>query len=91
MQYHNRRAECWVVVEGAADLVGEKENYRLEVGESIFIPVGVPHRLENKEKKLLKIVEIQLGDYFEETILLDCRTYMAGLNNEISFFFFSFF
>lgn len=66
LQRHYHRSEHWVVVEGTAKvMVGEKE-FLLRPGESIYIPLGEIHRLENPGKVPLKIIEVQLGEYLGE-------------------------
>ncbi len=67
LQYHNKRSEHWVVVEGVAKIVKGKRNLIYEANESTYIPIGCAHRLANPSKdKLLKIVEVQAGKYLEE-------------------------
>ena len=66
LQSHQRRAEHWVVVEGTAQItIGETER-RLSENQSIYVPVGTRHRLENKSKSNLVIIEVQTGAYLEE-------------------------
>jgi len=66
LQKHKQRKEHWVVAEGIAKvIVGEKE-FVLKQGEHCFINIGEKHRLENPEKSVLEVIEIQLGDYLEE-------------------------
>ena len=35
-------------------------------GQSIYVPLGSIHRLENRETELLTIIEVQIGTYLEE-------------------------
>jgi glycosyltransferase involved in cell wall biosynthesis len=66
LQKHQRRAEHWTVVSGAALVtVGEKE-IPLKPGQSVDIPKGAVHRIMNPGKVPLIIVEVQMGDYFGE-------------------------
>lgn len=65
-QLHHHRAEHWVVVCGTAKvLVGDKEMY-LHENESVYIPKGTVHYLENPGKVELDIIEIQSGEYLGE-------------------------
>ena len=65
-QSHEKRSETWVVVKGRAKItIGDKDSF-LEVNQSIFIPVGTTHRLENQESYALELVEVQTGTYFGE-------------------------
>ncbi|MDE2135353.1 MAG: mannose-1-phosphate guanylyltransferase/mannose-6-phosphate isomerase [Alphaproteobacteria bacterium] len=66
LQMHHHRAEHWVVVEGIAlATVGEKVT-TLKENESIFIPLGEKHRLENPGKTQLILIEVQCGSYLGE-------------------------
>ena len=66
LQSHEKRAEHWVVVSGVASvLVGEEEKI-LEPEDSVFIPKGSKHRLENRGQEPLVLVEVQVGNYFGE-------------------------
>ena len=66
MQKHFHRSEHWVIVEGVATVTLNENIKTLKVGESIVIPKEGIHRIENKEKVALKIVEVQLGDRVDE-------------------------
>ena len=66
LQSHKHRSEHWIVVEGEALVTIEKNKYDLGISESIYIPLGSKHRLENNSKKNLVIIEVQIGDILEE-------------------------
>lgn len=65
-QYHHHRQEFWTIVEGEAVVVLDEVEYVLKYGESIFIPLGAKHRIENRGSELLVFVEVQTGTYFGE-------------------------
>ena len=66
LQSHVHRAEHWVVVEGTARVtVGEAEQMVYE-NQSIFVPQGEVHRLENPGKVELTLIEVQTGSYLGE-------------------------
>jgi mannose-1-phosphate guanylyltransferase / mannose-6-phosphate isomerase len=66
LQLHRHRSEHWVVVSGAALVtIGDKETV-LHEGESVYVPVGTPHRLANPGKIPLKLIEVQTGAYLGE-------------------------
>ena len=65
-QYHHHRQEFWTIVEGEAVVVLDEVEHILKYGESIFIPLGAKHRIENRGSKLLVFVEVQTGTYFGE-------------------------
>ena len=66
LQAHTMRAEHWVVVSGCAKVTRGKDTIYIHSNQSIYIPKGTKHRLENSARVPLKIVEIQTGDYLEE-------------------------
>ena len=66
LQFHSRRSEHWVVVSGTAGVVKGDEKLLLRETESIDIPVGVTHRLENPGDIPVEIIEVQTGDYLGE-------------------------
>jgi len=66
LQRHKNRAEHWVVVSGIAKVTSGGKVNLVCSNESIYIPKGRKHRLENTQSLLLKIVEVQTGAYLEE-------------------------
>jgi mannose-1-phosphate guanylyltransferase/mannose-6-phosphate isomerase len=66
LQRHRQRAEHWVVVAGRARVTRDAEVLTVEENQSVFIPLGAKHRLENIGPEALFIVEVQSGSYFGE-------------------------
>ncbi|MDD5097712.1 MAG: mannose-1-phosphate guanylyltransferase/mannose-6-phosphate isomerase [Candidatus Omnitrophica bacterium] len=66
LQRHKSRAEHWVVVSGVAKITCAGKVSLVRSNESIYIPKGRKHRLENSQSSPLKIVEVQTGVYLEE-------------------------
>lgn len=66
LQKHYHRAEHWVVVQGTGLVTRGDEEVMLSVNESIYIPIGMKHRLENPGVIPLEIIEVQTGDYLGE-------------------------
>lgn len=70
LQSHAYRSEHWVVVSGqgiATRVTGsEHENFHLSSGDSVFIPQGYIHRLENNGDVMLEVIEVQRGQYLGE-------------------------
>jgi len=66
LQYHNHRAEHWVVVRGTARVTIGDQVTTLHENQSIYIPIGAPHRLENPGKIDLELIEVQTGSYLGE-------------------------
>ena len=65
-QMHKYRAEHWVVVRGSARVFRNDEIFDLHENESIFIPLGATHYLENPGTEALDIIEVQSGSYLGE-------------------------
>lgn len=66
LQSHNHRAEHWVIVEGIATVTLDDKVKTLSPNESIYIPIGAKHRLENASEHPIVIIEVQTGDYLGE-------------------------
>lgn len=66
LQKHHHRAEHWIVVSGTAKVQREDDFQVLGPDESIYIPLGTRHRLENPGKVPLDLIEVQSGDYLGE-------------------------
>ena len=66
LQLHHHRAEHWVVVSGTARVTRGTEVTLLSENQSLFIPVGEVHRLENPGKIPLELIEVQVGSYLGE-------------------------
>lgn len=66
LQKHHHRSEHWIVVRGTALVtVGDSEKMVHE-NESIYIPIGVTHRMENPGRIPLELIEVQTGSYLGE-------------------------
>ena len=66
VQMHHHRAEHWIVVSGTAKVrIGETEQLVTE-NQSVYIPLGVVHSLENPGKLPLDLIEVQSGSYLGE-------------------------
>ena len=66
VQKHHHRAEHWVVVKGTALVTKGEEKLLITENESIYIPLGIVHCLENPGVIPLEIVEVQSGSYLGE-------------------------
>ena len=66
LQMHHHRAEHWVVVSGTAKVRLGDEFKLVTENESVYIPVGVTHSLENPGKVPLHLIEVQSGSYLGE-------------------------
>jgi len=66
LQKHFHRAEHWVVVNGSALVTRDNETMLVRENESIYLPLGCVHRLENPGKIPLALIEVQSGAYLGE-------------------------
>jgi len=66
LQKHHHRSEHWIVVRGTAQVTVNELVKTVHENESIYIPIGAVHRLENPGKIQLELIEVQTGSYFGE-------------------------
>ncbi len=66
LQKHHHRSEHWIVVRGAARVTVDDLVKIVHENESIYIPIGATHRLENPGKIQLELIEVQTGSYLGE-------------------------
>jgi mannose-1-phosphate guanylyltransferase/mannose-1-phosphate guanylyltransferase/mannose-6-phosphate isomerase len=66
LQKHYHRAEHWVVVNGTAVVERDAERILLRENESVYLPLGSVHRLENPGMIPLTLIEVQSGSYLGE-------------------------
>ena len=66
LQKHFHRAEHWIVVRGTAEVTRGDEVKIVHENESIYLPIGVVHRLSNPGKINLELIEVQTGSYLGE-------------------------
>ncbi len=66
LQKHHHRSEHWIVVQGAARVTVNEAVKTVHENESIYIPIGAVHRLENPGKISLHLIEVQTGSYLGE-------------------------
>ena len=66
LQSHEHRAEHWVVVTGQAKITVDEAISFKNPGESVYIPLGAIHRLENETDTDMVLIEVQTGTYLGE-------------------------
>ncbi len=66
LQRHHHRAEHWIVVKGTAKVTIDQEVKLLTENQSIYVPLGAVHRLENPGLIPLTLIEVQSGPYLGE-------------------------
>ncbi len=67
LQKHHHRAEYWMITHGKPKITINKQKFFKKPDESVFIPTGAIHRIENHFKKPVKIIEVQTGPILKET------------------------
>ena len=66
LQSHRHRAEHWIVVEGTAKVTIDADVRLIAENQSVYIPLGAVHRLENPGKVNMVLIEVQTGSYLGE-------------------------
>jgi mannose-1-phosphate guanylyltransferase/mannose-6-phosphate isomerase len=66
LQSHCHRSEHWIVVEGTAQVTVDKKVQILTEGQSVYVPLGAVHRMENPGKIPMVLIEVQTGSYLGE-------------------------
>jgi mannose-1-phosphate guanylyltransferase/mannose-6-phosphate isomerase len=66
LQSHHHRAEHWIVVEGTARVTIDETAKLISENQSVYIPLGATHRLENPGKVPMVLIEVQTGSYLGE-------------------------
>ncbi len=65
LQSHRKRAEHWVIVGGIARVTRDDQVLTMAENQSIYIPVGTRHRLENPGSEPLRVIEVQSGAHID--------------------------
>ena len=66
LQSHYHRSEHWIVVEGTAKVTIDDEVKLVNQGQSVYVPLGAIHRMENPGKLPMLLIEVQIGNYLGE-------------------------
>lgn len=66
VQSHKYRSEHWVVASGKALVILDDKTFTLEVGNSVDIPLGAIHSLQNPFNDDLEVLELQMGGILSE-------------------------
>jgi mannose-6-phosphate isomerase len=65
-QYHYKRSEAWIIIEGVGTITLDGEVKEYGNGQTVIIKQGVKHRIENKGSDKIVFIEVQTGTYFGE-------------------------
>ncbi len=66
LQSHHHRSEHWIVVEGTARVTVDDAVTLVSENQSVYIPLGAVHRMENPGKVPMVLIEVQTGSYLGE-------------------------
>ena len=66
LQSHKHRSEHWIVVKGTAKVTIEDEIKLITEGQSVYVPLGSKHRMENPGEATMMLIEVQIGTYLGE-------------------------
>ncbi|MEY8099411.1 mannose-1-phosphate guanylyltransferase/mannose-6-phosphate isomerase [Falsihalocynthiibacter sp. S25ZX9] len=66
LQSHHHRSEHWIVVEGTAKVTVNEDVKLISENQSVYIPLGAVHRMENPGKVPMVLIEVQTGTYLGE-------------------------
>ena len=67
LQKHHHRSEHWMITQGKPKITINRKKFFKKENDSVFIPTGSIHRIENLYKKPVKIIEVQTGSILKET------------------------
>jgi mannose-1-phosphate guanylyltransferase/mannose-6-phosphate isomerase len=80
LQKHHYRSEHWLVTQGTAKVTLNKKIFIMKPNNTIFIPLGSIHRIQNNYKKPLKIIEAQVGTILKETDIIRYQDIYGRVN-----------
>ena len=80
LQKHFHRAEHWLITQGSPKITLNKKIFIKSVNETIFIPLGSIHRIENPNNKPVKIIEAQVGSILKETDIVRYKDIYGRVN-----------
>ena len=85
LQSHHHRSEHWIVVQGTARVTVDAEVRLLTENQSVYIPLGAVHRMENPGKLPMVLIEVQTGSYLgEDDIIRYEDVYARGYFSAVS-------
>ena len=80
LQKHKHRSEHWTITSGKPKITINKRKFFKSVNETVFIPQGSIHRIENPFKKPVKIMEVQIGTILKETDIIRYKDIYGRVN-----------
>ena len=80
LQKHNYRSEHWVVTQGIPKITLNNKFFSRKPKETIFIPKGAVHRIQNPGRTTVRIMEAQLGSVLKETDIIRYKDIYGRVN-----------
>ena len=80
LQKHFHRSEHWLVTSGKPKITLKNKFIYKKPNETVFIPKGTIHRIQNPNKKIVKIMEAQLGSILKETDIVRYEDFYGRVN-----------
>ena len=80
LQKHNHRSEHWTITSGKPIITLNKKKFFKKIDETVFVPKGTIHRIENPHKKIVKIMEVQTGPILKETDIIRYKDIYGRVN-----------
>ena len=80
LQKHHHRAEHWMVTQGVPKITLNKNIFFKKPNETVFVPLGSIHRIQNVYKKPVKIIEVQVGSILKETDIVRYQDIYGRVN-----------
>ena len=80
LQKHHYRSEHWVIIQGKPIIILNKKKFTKNPNDTIFIPTGAIHRIQNTGNGVVKIIEAQLGRILRETDIVRYKDIYGRVN-----------
>ena len=80
LQKHYYRSECWTIISGKPKITINRKKFFKNPNETVFIPKGAVHRIENLFNKRVQIVEVQTGSILKETDIVRYKDIYGRVN-----------
>ena len=80
LQKHNHRSEHWLITHGKPEITINKQKFFKKPNDSVFIPTGAIHRIENHFMQPVKIIEIQTGPILKESDIIRFKDVYGRVN-----------
>ena len=80
LQKHKFRSEHWTITSGKPKITINNKKFFKDINETVFVPKGAIHRIENLFSKPVKIMEVQLGQILKETDIIRYKDIYGRVN-----------